>query len=241
MEPFNWTCPHCSRSTTITNERVAASNLHLTIPNADGNKYVCSQFIVCPNPDCQKFTLEVRLLSEGTEVTRAMGNVVGKQPCQGGVEQSWRLVPPSRAKVFPSYIPQAIRDDYTEACLISELSPKASATLARRCLQGMIRDYWKVKPARLVDEINDIQSNVDPLTWDAIDSVRKVGNIGAHMEKNINLIIEVDPNEAELLLNLIETLINDWYIAREHRKLQLNQIKGIASVKDQAKKNKKTP
>jgi len=39
---------------------------------------------------------------------------------------------------------------------------------------------------------------VDPLTWEAIDAVRKLGNIGAHMEKDINVIVDVDPEEAEL-------------------------------------------
>lgn len=46
------------------------------------------------------------------------------------------------AKQFPDYIPQQIRNDYEEACAIFNLSPKAYATLSRRTLQGMIRDFW---------------------------------------------------------------------------------------------------
>jgi len=148
----------------------------------------------------------------------------------------WRLVPPSNAKVFPDYIPKPVIEDYTEACLIKENSPKASATLARRCLQGIIRDYWSVKPGRLVDEIEAIKDKTDNLTWDAIDAVRKVGNIGAHMEKDINLIVDVEPNEAELLINLIETLLNDWYINREERKKRLQSIVNIGSKKSEVKK-----
>jgi Domain of unknown function (DUF4145) len=30
-----------------------------------------------------------------------------------------------------------------------------------------------------------LEEKVDPQTWDAIDSVRKIGNIGAHMEADI--------------------------------------------------------
>jgi len=63
-----------------------------------------------------------------------------------------------------------------------------------------------------------------------------VGNIGAHMEEDINLIVDVDPNEAELLIGLIETLIRDWYVSREERKARLLQIKQVADQKDQAKK-----
>ncbi|WP_372445280.1 hypothetical protein [Clostridium estertheticum] len=45
---------------------------------------------------------------------------------------------------------------------------------------------------------------MDPLTWEAIDAVRTIGNIGAHMEKDINQIVDVESSEAALL---IETLI----------------------------------
>jgi len=105
----------------------------------------------------------------------------------------------------------------------------------------VLREFWNVKPGRLVDEIDQIKDKTDPLTWQAIDAVRKVGNIGAHMEKDINIIIDVDPNEAQLLIGLIKTLIRDWYIAREERKNRLNQITAIAQTKDQAKQTKKNP
>jgi hypothetical protein len=71
----------------------------------------------------------------------------------------------------------------------------------------------------------------------AIDAIRKIGNIGAHMEKDINLIIDVDPQEAALLIGLIETLIKDWYVVREERKKRLESIVGIAEQKHDAKKN----
>ena len=93
-----------------------------------------------------------------------------------------------QAKVFPDYVPAAIRADYLEACLVRDLSPKASATLSRRCLQGMIRDFWGIKKARLIDEIEALKDKTDELTWEAIDSVRSIGNIGAHMQKDIDLI-----------------------------------------------------
>jgi len=185
-------------------------------------------FIVCPNPECKKFTLDVRL-------AKTERNSNGDEKVLEDVK-SWRLVPPSNAKVYPDYIPVALIADYTEACLIRENSPKASATLARRCLQGILRDFWKVKPGRLVDEIEAIKDKTDQLTWEAIDAVRKVGNIGAHMEKDINLIVDVEPNEAELLINLIETLFQDWYVGREDRKKRLQSIVDIGCQKTEAKK-----
>ena len=226
-EGFNWTCPHCQRHVTITNT-ISGEDSILYHSNADGRHMLSTTFIVCPNPECKKFTLDVRL-------AKTERNSNGDEKVLEDVK-SWRLVPPSNAKVYPDYIPVALIADYTEACLIRENSPKASATLARRCLQGILRDFWKVKPGRLVDEIEAIKDKTDQLTWEAIDAVRKVGNIGAHMEKDINLIVDVEPNEAELLINLIETLFQDWYVGREDRKKRLQSIVDIGCQKTEAKK-----
>lgn len=51
------------------------------------------------------------------------------------------------------------------------------------------------------------------------------------MEKDINLIIEVDANEANLLIGLIESLIQDWYVARHDRQERLQSIVGVAEKK----------
>ena len=115
--------------------------------------------------------------------------------------------------------------------MIRTLSPKAAATLARRCLQGIIRDYWNIKKGRLLDEIKELETEIDPITWKAIDSVRSIGNIGAHMEKDINLIIDVEPKEAELLIGLIEVLIEEWYVHRHERENHMQKIIALATVK----------
>ena len=101
---------------------------------------------------------------------------------------TWVLIPQSDAHVLPDYVPRAIVEDYNEACAIRALSPKASATLARRCLQGMIRDFWGIKKDTLCQEVVALKEKVPPKTWEAIDVVRSMGNIGAHMEKDINVI-----------------------------------------------------
>jgi hypothetical protein len=161
--------------------------------------------------------------------------VVGSTWRVGKHLQTWNLIPPSSAKVFPEYVPKPILDDYTEACAIRDLSPKASATLSRRCLQGMIRDFWKISKPRLIDEIEAIKDKTDATTWQAIDAVRKIGNIGAHMEKDINVIVDVDPNEAQVLIELIEMLIKDWYIVDHERKERLKEIVSISGAKEASK------
>ncbi len=222
MNDFNWTCPHCERAVTITEHRFSSDRHTLYITNSDGRRSLITRYIVCPNPDCQKFTLTASLHE----------SKAGQHNEQVGTQlEHWNLIPESRAKQFPSYISDALLQDYREACLIRDTSPKASATLARRCLQGIIRDFWAVKPGRLVDEIDAIKDKIDPLTWDAIDALRKLGNIGAHMEKDINLIVDVDPNEAELLIDLVETLFKDWYVQREERKARMGSLIAAAASK----------
>ena len=148
------------------------------------------------------------------------------------------LYPTSLAKKFPDYIPKAIRKDYEEAYSILSLSPKASATLSRRCLQGMIRDFWGISKGRLIDEIDALEEKVDTDVWESIDAVRSVGNIGAHMEKDINIIIDVEPEEAQLLIGLIEQLVDDWYVSREDRKNRAQKLKDLAESKKKPPINK---
>ncbi len=224
---FNWTCPYCNSKTTINNENFSSDESKLYIKNADGTKILETKWIVCPNVDCHKLSLHVNLYEHTYRP-----NIWEK----GKFIKTWRLLPDSAAKIFPDYIPKQLLQDYLEAYSILSFSPKASATLSRRCLQGIIRDFWGVSKARLVDEVNAIEDKIDPLTWKSIDAVRKVGNIGAHMEKDINLIIDVEPEEANLLIQLIELLFVEWYIHQHERELKLKAIVEVASKKDEDKK-----
>lgn len=230
MENFSWRCPFCSQPVTITEEQVLSDKTILRISNAEGQRMLVTRFIVCPNPECKKFALEAKL-SEAVPHPD-LGWLEGEQI------KEWQLVPQSKAQSFPEYIPAVILSDYNEACLIKDLSPKASATISRRCLQGIIRDYWKVKTGKLANEIEQIKDKVELLTWQAIDSVRSVGNIGAHMEEDVNLIIDIEPNEAELLIDLIETLLKDWYIARQEKESRLEALVKLGANKEAARKTK---
>jgi hypothetical protein len=224
---FNWTCPYCNSKTTINGDNFHETSSKLYKSNADGTKILDTKWVICPNEECNKLSLYVDLYEH---------NYIPNIWERGNFIRQWRLLPDTNSKVFPDYIPKQLIQDYQEAYSILDLSPKASATLSRRCLQGIIRDFWGVSKARLVDEINGIKDKVDPLTWASIDAVRKVGNIGAHMEKDINLIIDVEPKEALLLIELIELLFEEWYIHRHEREQKLNEIVGIAKKKEDDKK-----
>jgi hypothetical protein len=234
MVNFNWRCPYCNHDSTILDSNYYEGEDTLTIKNAMGTLFMEYKFIVCPNRECKKVSLYFSL--ENVEEV-----ISGKVYRPSSFSKKWTLLPESKARTLPDYIPKPIIDDYNEACLIKDLSPKASATLSRRCLQTMIRDFWGVKGKRnLYEEIEVIKDKVNPQTWEAIDAVRNLGNIGAHMEEDINLIIDIDPDEADVLIELIETLIEDWYIDRYEREVRLAKIIDIDKRKKQTKKGETT-
>lgn len=129
-----------------------------------------------------------------------------------GIETN--IYPKSLAKQFPDYVPQQIRKDYEEAYSIVDLSPKASATLSRRALQGMIRDFYGIQKNSLFDEIEAIEDKINPTEKPVLNNLRQIGNIGAHPEKDINLIVNIEPGEAEKLLKVIEYFMKSWYVNR---------------------------
>jgi hypothetical protein len=124
MSTYHWTCPFCGRDTTITEYDISNETHTLTIKNSLGFRALHSTFIICPNPECKKYILNVNLYNyEKKGVAWESTSLLSQ----------WSLIPASDAKVFPDYVPAIIRTDYAEACAIRKLSPKASATLARRC------------------------------------------------------------------------------------------------------------
>lgn len=184
-------------------------------------------------------------LSEGDAVNNAVSLTFGKCPnCgktsihmtpywkNGMMKFSFSYPPEDGINSFPDYVPSAIQSDYLEAVSIVNLSPKASATLARRCLQGMIHDFWGIREKNLNAEITALNGKIPAAQWKAIDGLRKIGNIGAHMEKDVELIVDVDPDEAKQLLKLIELLIEKWYVARHDEEQLLAEITAIAAEKE---------
>ena len=228
---FAWRCPFCGHHSTIGDANTTSATSYFTDGNKYGTQDVTWWAISCPNEECREYAFELYIFNYG-----ALTNSPGATRARRGQRHHWQLVPAANVKVLPDYLPAAVLADYKEACVIATLSLKASATLARRCLQGMIRDFWKVNPGRLVDEIRAIRDKVDADAWDAIESVRTVGNIGAHMEADINVIVDVEPEEAKLLIGLIETLVDEWYVAQHDRKTRFGKLAALAQEKAQAKK-----
>ena len=144
---------------------------------------------------------------------------------------------PTTAKPLSAHVPKSVNEDYEEANLILALSPKSSATLARRALQGMIRDFWGVSKNTLAEELKLIEEKCDAELYLAMVGLKAVGNIGAHPERDINLIVEIEPGEADTLVQLIQLLDQEWYVAREKRRQRVSRVHDLAQQKKSDKKS----
>ena len=116
-----------------------------------------------------------------------------------------------------SDVPEAFAKDYKEACLVIADSPKASAALSRRCLQNILREKAKVKHQDLSKEIDEVLSSKQLPSYleEGIDAVRNIGNFAAHPIKSTNTgeIVDVETGEAEWLLDLLEGLLDFYFIS----------------------------
>lgn len=222
----SYVCPFCQKTqalntTSFVKQRIGFCAALGFIPQEAEDRLtslnICS--IKCSNPKCEKITV------------LAMNYGMTERVCD--------IIPKKVIRQFPDYIPQQIRNDYEEATCILNDSPKAAATLYRRCLQGMIRDYWEISKGRLIDEIKALESKIPAMQWKAIDGLRKIGNIGAHMESDVNTIVDIDEGEAEKLGKLIELLMEKWYIARHDEEMLLRDITAMSEEKQEERKGSK--
>ena len=235
---MNWICPHCGMRQISTDsnydsfQATASIGEFREISSKGRALLITGNALCCANPECTRATVQIRLNSSFRDTAGRMN--------EGRQFLSEQLYPKPHGKPFPNFVPEFLLEDYREAWSIAALSPKASATLARRCLQSMIRDFCDIHERTLFLEIgvleqrlNDdaLPKGVEAETVEAMRALKDLGNIGAHMTEVEGKIVDVEPEEAETLLGLIEMLFSDWYIARAKRQERLAAIQKIAHDK----------
>lgn len=120
----------------------------------------------------------------------------------------------------PAEVPAIIAADYAEANEVLSISPKASAALARRCLQAVLssqgytgRDL--VKQVQAVIDETDVSRALPISLRENIDAIRNFGNFSAHpiTDQTTLQIVEVEEGEAEWCLQLLLDLFDHYYVA----------------------------
>lgn len=115
----------------------------------------------------------------------------------------------------PPEVPKEFAEDYNDACNILRISPRASAALSRRCLQHILRERAGVKHGRLKAEITEAKEKESFPSYitKVIDAPRKLGNLSAHPNYDEEgMIIDVEPSEAEWVLDIIEMLLDHYFV-----------------------------
>lgn len=208
-------CPFCNHD--ITPE---TKNYFL---RKDSDGYWFILFHQCPNEDCKKFFLE---LANSLEPAGTAGNVFPVR-----IDNRFLIFPrkATREMAKPE-VPKEIADDFNEAIMVLNDSPKASAALGRRCLQNLLREKAGVKHGNLTEEIEEIlnRKELPSHLANGLDAVRQIGNFAAHPIKSEKSgeIVPIEPGEAEWILDILEGLFDFYFVQPEiikQKKEKLNK------------------
>ena len=104
------------------------------------------------------------------------------------------------------------------------LSPKASAAISRRLLQDVLRERFAITKRDLSKAIEDFiaLSDIPSHLANAVDAIRNVGNLAAHplKDRSTGMVLDVEPGEAEWLLDVLESLFDFAFVQPERLRQQ---------------------
>ena len=144
------------------------------------------------------------------------------------IQEERVIYPATINRPLPPEVPEPYRTDYKEAAAVLGLSPKASAALSRRILQAVLQQEFGIKKRNLNAEIEEFlqKPGVPTHLSQAIDAVRTVGNFAAHPIKDTQTgtIVDVEPGEAEWLLDVLEALFDFTFVQPERLKQKRQEL-----------------
>lgn len=127
-------------------------------------------------------------------------------------------------------IPDPYRKNFVEAIQVMQISPNASALLSRRLLQALLSDKAETNSDNLAAQIEEAEKSVKFPSYiqQALHTVRVLGNIAAHptVDKLTGILWDVEDGEAELTLNIVESLLDFYFVQPaliEKQKAEINK------------------
>lgn len=126
----------------------------------------------------------------------------------------------------PPEVPPEVASDFNEAAQVLEISSKASAALSRRVLQAVLTGAGGAVGRDLSAQIDSVMEKLPSPLASAIDAVRVIGNFAAHPIKSqaTDCIVDVEVGEAELLLDVLESLFDHYYVQPVVLKQKLESV-----------------
>lgn len=135
-------------------------------------------------------------------------------------------------------VPEHIGKAYYQACVILKLNPRASAVMSRYCLQEMLCHFWtlpKKEGETLATTIERVAENLSLETREAIELVGRYGNIDSQFQQDVRMMTDTSEAAAAILIDLVESLFEDFYgdgYRRQDRLATLREIAQSRSTQD---------
>lgn len=160
----------------------------------------------------------------------------------GDVESLEPVRPRGQTRPLSPHVPGEYRAAFDEAVATRVVSAAASAALSRRLLQRTLHEQAGVRERNLDQEIQKVIDSgklSDDLAED-LDAVRTTGNFAAHPIKSQSTgeIVDVEPGEADWLLDVMEELFDHYFVGPAERKKKREAMN--AKLQDAGKPELKT-
>lgn len=122
-------------------------------------------------------------------------------------------------------VPEHWRKEYIESVDLLAISAKASAAMARRVLDGVLRERLQ-STDKLYKLIEQAKKHLPNYVWGGLHDLREYGNFAAHPDKDYATgeIIDVEPHEAEACLDVLDTLFEFLYVAPARAKARKGEL-----------------
>lgn len=191
-------CPHCGISARIGWKETEVASYDDYVYSLDYFKCL----------ECHKISIKFR-----QKPINALG--YGRMVAPPPLIEKMLIPETTRRKKIPTGVEDEYLIDYNEAVKLLPHSSAASAAYSRRVLQHYIEKKHKIKRTDLQQEIQELKKlKVYPSELvDLFDYIRHYGKFGSHAttDQLTGEIIEVDNDEAELLLSILEEMFDYDY------------------------------
>jgi len=140
----------------------------------------------------------------------------GRRPIIRHIAFDRFIYPKTPFRKIPENIPNGIRKEFLEAIETMSISDKASAALSRRCLQSLLYEQG-YQGHDLNSQIDKALPHLPNYISENLHAIRAIGNIGVHPTRSVESgeIIDVEPDEAGFLLQILEQLLEFYYVHKK--------------------------
>jgi len=113
-------------------------------------------------------------------------------------------------------VPDALADNYRQASAILTLSPKMSATLARRILADVLKQYGGYEKFTLASQLKAFMGDTQHPSQlrENARYLTEIGDFGSHTQRDTETqeIVDVEPEEAEWTLEVLDGLFEYFIV-----------------------------